>query len=45
MQMDDLWKRFTESGSIADYLHYAAEKGRNSVTDSEGCCTDTEARR
>jgi hypothetical protein len=40
MQTEKFWEQFTRTGSIADYLQYAAEKGRTSATDSEGRCTD-----
>lgn len=43
MTEETLWERFQKSGSIVDYLQYAAQKGCRSIADSEGRCTDTEA--
>ncbi len=45
MTEDMLWEKFRTSGSIADYLQYAAQKGCNDLADSEGRCTDAEADR
>jgi len=45
MTADMLWEKFRTSGSIADYLQYAAQKGCNDLADSEGRCTDAEAGR
>ena len=45
MLKEELWERFTASGSIADYLQFAAEKGSNCVADSEGSCADPETGR
>lgn len=42
MPEEILWDRFAESGSIADYLQYAAQKGSNGFADSQGCCTGAE---
>ena len=36
MQQDDLWKRFTNSGKIEDYLAYCrVEHTENTVADSK----------
>lgn len=45
MQEELLWEQFQTSGSVADYLQYAAQKGCKEFADSEGRCTDTEAGR
>lgn len=45
MLEDTLWEQFTESGSVADYLNYAAQKGCNGFADSEGCGSDSETSR
>lgn len=42
---DQLWETFAASGSITDYLQYAAQKGCNEFADSEGRRTDAEAGR
>ncbi|GEM_PF-2742042 len=42
---EQLWAQFQESGSVADYLRYAEEKGRNRFADSEGRRADAETGR
>ncbi len=36
----ELWEKFEQSGKIADYLQYTAQKG---TYDSERHCPDTKA--
>ncbi len=42
---EQLWEQFQTSGSVADYLRYAAQKGRNGFADSEGRRADAETGR
>lgn len=45
MTEEVLWEQFQTSGTVADYLQYAAQKGCKGFADSEGRCADTEADR
>ncbi len=40
MSVYQLWEQFQQTGSVADYLQYAAQKGNY---DSQGSSTFTEA--